>query len=132
MNILRALLIALCTGMALAQPAPPLAQWVDAELVTVQLVDDRFLPDKLTFRRGVLYRLRLENKGKEMHEFTAPEFFKTIEVKNPQVLEQGLPEVLLHPGEKKDLYLIARQPGRYPLICADHDWDGMVGEIAVQ
>ncbi|TMH63804.1 MAG: hypothetical protein E6H57_16640 [Betaproteobacteria bacterium] len=132
MNILRALLIALCTGMALAQPAPPLAQWVDAELVTVQLVDDRFLPDKLTFRRGVLYRLRLENKGKEMHEFTAPEFLAAIEVKNSDVLEPGLPEILLHPTERKDLYFVARQSGHYPLRCADHDWDGMVGEIDVQ
>src|SRR5437870_11808293 len=131
---MRALAIALWMGIAAAQPAPPAppAQWAQAELVTVQLIDDRFVPDKLAFKSGVLYRLRLENDGKEMHEFTAPEFFKTIEVKNPQVLEQGLPEVLLHPGEKKDLYLIARQPGRYPLICADHDWDGMVGEIAVQ
>ena len=23
-------------------------------------------------------------------------------------------------------------PGRYPLTCADHDWDGMVGEILVE
>ena len=131
---MRALAIALWMGIAAAQPAPPAppAQWARAELVTVQLIDDRFVPDKLAFKSGVLYRLRLENDGKEMHEFTAPEFFKTIEVKNPQVLEQGLPEVLLHPGEKKDLYLIARQPGRYPLICADHDWDGMVGEITVE
>ena len=119
---MKALAIALWIGLAAAQ---------QAALVTVQLVDDRFVPDKLAFKSGVLYQLRLENNGKEMHEFTAPEFFKTIEVKNPQVLEQGLPEVLLHPGEKKDLYLIARQPGRYPLICADHDWDGMLGEIEV-
>jgi uncharacterized cupredoxin-like copper-binding protein len=131
MALVRALLIALWTGIALAQPAPP-AERADAELVTVQLVDDRFLPDRLTFRRGVLYRLRLENNGKEMHEFTAPEFFAAIEVKNPDVLEPGLPEILLHPKTRKELYFIARRPGQYPLRCADHDWDGMVGEIDVQ
>jgi len=120
---MKALAIALWICLAAAQPA---------ELVTVQLIDDRFVPDKLAFKSGVLYQLRLENNGKEMHEFTAAEFFKAIEVKNPQVLEQGLPEVLLHPGDKKDLYFIARQPGHYPLSCADHDWDGMVGEIEVQ
>ena len=120
---MKALAIALWIGLAAAQ---------QAALVTVQLVDDRFVPDKLAFKSGVLYQLRLENNGKEMHEFTAAEFFKAIEVKNPQVLEQGLPEVLLHPGDKKDLYFIARQPGHYPLSCADHDWDGMVGEIEVQ
>jgi uncharacterized cupredoxin-like copper-binding protein len=123
MDPMKALAIALWIGLVAAQ---------QAELVTVQLIDDRFVPDKLAFRSGVLYRLRLENHGKEMHEFTAPEFFKTIEVKNPEVLEPGLPEVLLHPSESKDLYFVARQSGRYPLTCADHDWDGMVGEIVVQ
>ncbi|HZE59184.1 MAG TPA: cupredoxin domain-containing protein [Burkholderiales bacterium] len=121
---MRALLRALWVGIAAAQPA--------AEIVVMHLIDDRFVPDRLTFKAGTLYRLRLENDGKEMHEFTAPEFFKSIDVKNPEVLEQGLPEILLHPGDRKDLYFIARQPGRYPLTCADHDWDGMVGEIGVE
>ena len=74
----------------------------------------------------------LENHGKDMHEFTAPEFLAAIEVKNSDVLEPGLPEILLHPTERKDLYFVARQSGHYPLRCADHDWDGMVGEIDVQ
>ena len=111
-------------GIAAAQPR--------AQLVVVHLVDDRFVPDKLAFSTGALYQLRLANDGKEMHEFTSPEFFKAVDVKNPEVLEQGLPEVLVQPGSEKDLYFIARQPGRYPLTCADHDWDGMVGEIAIE
>ena len=106
--------------------------WTRAELVTVQLIDARFVPDKLTFRSGVPYRLRLENRGRDMHEFTAPEFIKTIEIRNPEVLEQAGNEVLVEPKAHKELYFIARKPGRYPLICADHDWDGMVGEITVE
>jgi uncharacterized cupredoxin-like copper-binding protein len=131
MRILSTLALALSVGVAAAQPAATV-QLAKAELVVVQLIDDSFVPDQLVFRSGVLYRLRLENDGKEMHEFTAPEFFKAIEVKNPEVLEQALPEVLLHPGDRKELYFIARQPGRYALRCADHDWDGMVGEIRVE
>lgn len=123
---MRALLLALWIATAAAQP------WAEAQLVVVHLIDDRFVPDKLAFKAGALYRLRLENDGREMHEFTAPEFFKSIEVKNPEVLEEGLPEILLQPGDRKDLYFVARQPGRYPLTCADHDWDGMIGEIAVE
>jgi uncharacterized cupredoxin-like copper-binding protein len=118
-------------GIAAAQVSPP-NQLTEAQLVVLHLVDDRFVPDRLVFRTGSLYRLHLENDGKEMHEFTAPEFFKTIDVKNPEVLEQGVAEVLLQPGDRKDLYFIARQPGRYALSCADHDWDGMVGEIGVE
>ena len=90
------------------------------------------MPEKLTFRRGVPYRLRLENRGTEMHEFTAPEFLKTVDVRNPEVLEQAGNEVLVHPKDQKELYFVANKPGRYPLICADHDWDGMIGEITVE
>ena len=106
--------------------------WSSARLVTVQLVDDRFLPEKLKFLAGVPYRLRLENNGTHMHEFTAPEFFKAIVVRNPDVLEQGQHEMLLQPKERKDLYFVAPGPGRYRLTCADHDWDGMTGEITVE
>jgi len=102
------------------------------QAVTVQLVEDRFVPDRLVFQHGVAYRLELRNDGKEMHEFTAPEFFKAIDVRNPEVLERRVPEVLLHPGERKELRFVARAAGRYALSCADHDWDGMTGEIVVE
>ncbi len=103
-----------------------------ARLVTVQLLDDRFVPEKLGFQHGVLYHLHLENNGTAMHEFTAPEFFKAIDVKNPEVLESGRNELLLQPGTRKDLYFVAPNPGRYALTCADHDWDGMTGNIVVE
>ena len=106
--------------------------WGNARLVTVGLVDDQFVPDKLTFKSGVAYRMRLLNQGKEMHEFTAPQFIKTLEVRNPEVLEKAGNEVLVQPGGQKDLLFVAKTPGRYPLTCADHDWDGMVGEITVE
>ena len=104
----------------------------DAQVLTVRLVDDQFVPDKLTFRVGIPYVLRLENRGQEMHEFTAPEFITTIQIANPDVLEQAGNEVLVEPGKAKELRFVARKPGRYPLICADHEWDNMVGEITVE
>lgn len=42
--------------------------WAGAVLVTVQLIDDRFVPDKLVFRRGVAYRLHMENSGDDIIE----------------------------------------------------------------
>ena len=117
-------LLAMTASLALAQGSE--------ERIVVHLVDDRFVPDKLVFRPGVDYRLELRNDGKEMHEFTAPEFFKAVAIRNPEVLERAAPEVLLQPGERKELRFAAQQPGRYPLTCADHDWDGMVGEILVE
>jgi uncharacterized cupredoxin-like copper-binding protein len=93
---------------------------------------DRFRPDHLGFRQGVRYRLRLENSGAQLHEFTAPAFFKAIDLANPDVLAAGGQEVILQPGEWKEVYFAARQPGRYRLTCADHDWASMVGEIVIE
>ena len=106
--------------------------WSSAKEVTVRLVDERFEPSKLVFMHGVPYRLRLQNTGHHMHEFTAPEFLKAVEVRNPEVLEPAKNEVLLQPGTTKDLYFVAPRAGRYELTCADHDWDGMTGSITVE
>ena len=122
------LLLGVLSGTAQAADV----DWATAAVVTVQLVDDQFKPDKLSFRNGVPYRLRLQNRGKETHEFTAPEFIKTLELGNPQVLESSGQEVLVAPGQDKEFLFVPRKPGRYQLDCADHDWDGMVGEITVE
>jgi len=106
--------------------------WAGAQLVTVQLIDDKFVPDKLVFKQGTPYRLRLENRGEDVHEFTAPGFLATLEVRNREVLDAGGKEIALQPGQKKELYFIARRSGKYPLVCANHDWDGMDGEITVE
>jgi uncharacterized cupredoxin-like copper-binding protein len=107
--------------------------WASARLVTVEMVDDRFIPDKLVFQRGVPYRLHLANNGADMHEFTAPDFLKAIAIRNPDVLERTRQdEVLLQPKEQKDLYFVAQKSGLYRLTCANHDWDNMVGNITIE
>lgn len=106
--------------------------WSNAQLVTVHLIDDRFIPDKLSFRHDVRYHLRLKNDGTSMHEFTAPEFLKAIDVMNADALEPEGNGMVLQPEQQKDLYFVPRKPGQYGLTCADHDWDGMVGEITVE
>jgi len=117
---------------ALGADAPAGVDWTAAQVVRVELVDERFVPDKLTFRAGVAYRLHLENTGTEMHEFTAPEFFRSVTLRNPEVLDVPLREVSLQPNQSRDVYFIPRVAGRYQLTCADHDWAGMVGEITVE
>ena len=108
------------------------ADWAKARLVTVVTVEYRFQPDHLVFRRGVAYRLHVVNRGHELHELTVPEFLKTVEMRNPEVLNREHTELVLQPGEQKDLYFVAKQPGRYDMRCADHDWAGMTGDILVK
>jgi uncharacterized cupredoxin-like copper-binding protein len=102
-----------------------------AATVNLIMVDYRFNPDHLTFQHDVRYRLHMENHGKETHEVTAPTFFASATIDNPDVLNREHTEVVVQPGDVKDMYLTAHKPGTYDLRCSDHDWDGMVGGITV-
>ena len=106
--------------------------WSKAETVTVVTSEYGFEPNRLTFRAGAPYRLHLENRGKDLHEFTAPAFLQNAEIRNRDAVNADRTEISIQPGEQKDVYLVPRQPGRYPLACADHDWAGMTGEITVE
>lgn len=103
-----------------------------AATINLTMVDYRFNPEHLTFRHDVRYRLHMENHGKETHEVTAPTFFATATIENPNVLNREHTEVVMQPGDVKDMYLTAHKPGTYDLRCSDHDWNGMVGGITVE
>ena len=47
------------------------------------------------------------------------------------VATNGGTDLVVQPGQSVQILLIAPPKGQYSLICADHDWDGMVGSIAV-
>jgi plastocyanin len=106
--------------------------WAHPKPMTVTMVDNRFQPDHLTFQAGQAYTLHLVNRGKEMHEFTAPEFFKAAHVRDMSGLANGGTDVVVQPGQSAAIVLVAPPAGHYPLSCADHDWDGMLGQIDVR
>jgi uncharacterized cupredoxin-like copper-binding protein len=129
LQILVTTLLALA-GIILAAPV------TRSEPQTIKLdlfmVDYKFIPNHLAFQHDVHYRLHMENHGKETHEVTAPTFFATAKIDNPEVLNREHTEVVMQPGETKDLFLTAHRPGTYDLRCSDHDWNGMVGGITVE
>jgi uncharacterized cupredoxin-like copper-binding protein len=100
--------------------------------IDVTMTDYRFVPDHLTFEQGINYRLHLENHGNDTHEFTAPVFFATTGIGNPDALNREHTEVVVDPGESKDVFLTPHSAGTYDLRCSDHDWAGMVGGIVVR
>ena len=106
--------------------------WSKAQLVTVITVEYAFEPNHLVFRSDIPYRLHVENHGRELHELTAPDFFKAVELRNPEVLNPEHTEIVLQPNEQKDLYFVTMRPGHYNMWCADHDWAGMTGDITVE
>jgi uncharacterized cupredoxin-like copper-binding protein len=105
-----------------------------AEPTTVKVVlsEYKFVPDRIAFQHGIRYRLHLENAGAELHEFTAAAFFKSATIENPEVLNADHTDLVLQPHESKDIILVPRRKGSYSLVCADHDWEGMVGKITVK
>jgi uncharacterized cupredoxin-like copper-binding protein len=118
---------------ALALAGLPAAGAVAADLVQVRLVDDKFDPAEIVLEHGKPYRLHIENVGHEMHEFFARTFFHAAQVPDAaSVLSNEASEIVLQPGQSRDIDLVAPAPGTYELTCPDHDWDGMVGKIVVR
>ena len=106
--------------------------WSAAQPVSLTTVEYAFEPSHLVFRRDVAYRLHVENHGRELHELTAPDFFKSIELRNTAVLNPERTEIVLRPDEQREIYFVALRPGHYDMWCADHDWAGMTGTITVE
>jgi uncharacterized cupredoxin-like copper-binding protein len=106
--------------------------WSKARLVTMTTVEYSFEPNHLILRLDIPYRLHVENHGRELHELTAPDFFKAVELRNPEALNREHTEIVLQPNEQKDLYFLTLRPGHYRMWCADHDWAGMTGDITVE
>jgi uncharacterized cupredoxin-like copper-binding protein len=105
--------------------------WSKAEVVAVKMTEYSFEPDHLSFRRGVPYRLHLQNTGSEIHDFSAPDFFRTISLRDTTALGSYGTSIVLKPGEQTNIDFVAPRPGTYELKCADHDWAGMTGMISV-
>ena len=112
--------------------------WSKAETVNVALADFDFEPAALSFQSGNIYRLHLENNGKETHFFAAEGFFKAIasnwlEQKEGNIAHPLLREIALSPGESKDLTFIAVTKGSYELHCSApfHEGMGMKSSITI-
>lgn len=118
-------------GVLLAIPALAADHWAHARSMTVVMVDNRFEPDHLIFQHRQAYRLHLENRGTDLHEFTAPVFLKAAIIRDKRLLANNGGDIVVQSGTSVDIFLIAPAKGQYDLTCADHDWDGMTGTIAV-
>ena len=127
-SMIRPLILSLLALPVCAHAADP---WAHPQVVTVIMVDNRFEPDHVTFEHGKTYQLHLENHGKDLHEFTAPAFLRAATIKDKHLLANGGKDIVVQPGKSTNILLIAPAKGQYDLICADHDWDGMVGSITV-
>jgi uncharacterized cupredoxin-like copper-binding protein len=105
--------------------------WSGAQRVEIRMIEYELVPNELRLRRGELYQLHLVNAGKEGHDFTAPDFFTAVEVKNADALNASGTSIFLQPAQTADIYFIARNAGLFAPRCADHDWAGMTATIVI-
>ncbi len=123
---------AVLTGLLASLASPGRADPAAPTTIELGMVEYRFIPDHLTLRPGAPYRLVLDNRGAEVHEFTAPALIAASTIENPDILDASGKAVVVKPGERRELRFIAPAAGRYPFSCADHDWAGMTGEVFVR
>ena len=106
--------------------------WSKAQRVEIRMTEYEFVPDQLTLRHGEPYRLHLVNAGKEGHDFTAPDFFRSAIVRDTGAFNETRSSVFLQPQQTVDIYLVVQNPGLFAPRCADHDWAGMTATIVVE
>ena len=125
------------TAPGAAAPVASAVDWSRAEQVDVTLVDFSFRPSRIVLERGRPYRLHLENRGSGGHNFDAPDFFRSVVLREDAATElrEGKGAVELARDEVKDVYLVPIRAGTFPLECSHllHAIIfGMTGEIEVR
>ena len=120
----------------LALTSPSLGHAADSarstEPLTVVMLEYRFVPNHIVLKVGQRYELHMENRGVEMHEFTAPAFLRAAIIPDKHLLSNGGTDIVVPAGQSVTVILTAPAKGQYDLICADHDWEGMTGTITVE
>ena len=106
--------------------------WSKAQPLTIVTKNYKFQPKHLKLKSGTAYRLHIENTGSETHEFNAAKLFRHSDIGDMAALNTDHTEVVVQPGQAKDLLLQPKKAGKYKLVCPDHDWAGMVGDITVE
>jgi len=149
MRLARRVAILLCLAAAgCAAPAPiepppgaeeglPGVDWSRAETVSVSLSEFAFSPTAITLRGGHPVRLRLVNSGNIAHDFTSPDFFRSVALRpedetGARALAAG-GSVEVPAGQTRELLLVPLSPGRYAFECSHpfHATLGMRGEVVV-
>ncbi len=114
------------------------ANWDTMKTVTIELSEYAFTPKEITLTASQPYVVKVVNKGKVKHEFTAEDFFGLVAFRKAQdasgEFKAWAPrEVEVFPGKEVELYLIPTQAGTYKLVCEieGHLEAGMSGTITV-
>ena len=147
--------LALGASLVIADAAGDLSRQ-EPIVVTVELGkpgQHGFVPDKLRFETGKLYKLVLKNPSNDPHYFTSHGFTQLIYTRKVQVVQErdgklttlaefkgAIREIEVYPGQTAEWWFVPVAAGRATdLRCGIVDKDGkthadhgMVGEIVIE
>jgi uncharacterized cupredoxin-like copper-binding protein len=111
--------------------------WTRARHYDVILDEFHFAPSRIVLRNGEPYALRLDNRGRFRHTFTAPEFFRAVAFRPGAAAteaEQSGGSLSIAAGEVVEIEFVPLQAGIYALECTRplHGLFGMTGDILVE
>ena len=107
--------------------------WSAAEVITLQLDDDVFVPEEIKFEKNKPYKLILNNiSDQAKHDLVDLSFFHSIVIKRVTVagVSVNTPHVhnlMLRPNSKANLFFVPITTGEYEVFCSvpDHRENGM-------
>jgi len=106
--------------------------------VTVELTEMAFTPKNLVLEAGKPYVIKMVNKGKVKHEFTASKFFRSaairkVENDSSEVKAPFFTEIEVLAGKTVELFVVPVTTGSFETLCeiAGHREAGMEGTITV-
>lgn len=100
--------------------------------------DLMFVPNKLNFETGKLYKLVLRNPSRDKHYFTALRFAAAVWTRKVETekseIKGTVREIEIKPGGTVEWFFVPVQAGTFPVECSipGHAAAGMVGRIEVR
>lgn len=106
--------------------------------IPVQATEFRFEPASLTVKKGQRVRIKLENRGTQLHDFSADAPTERVIARSTGDHAHETPPAKLHvsaaPGKAGTLTFTATATGTFPFWCSvsGHREAGMVRQMTVQ
>ena len=132
LTVARPVVVLCALLLATSARAQPAVDWSKAQTVNLLMVDDRFVPDHLSFQHGVPYRFTWRTTARTCTSSPRRSSLPMPSCAIRACWRMAARRSVVQPGAEVDVYLVPMKAGTFRLICADHDWDGMVGEITVE
>ena len=124
----------------LQRPAIAAADWANVSEVVVELNDNNYEPDDLSFKVGKPYKLVLRNIGNAVHDMVGGSFFNPetialwmVNTRVGRVTADNINSVYIRPKQEAELWFVPVKAGSFSFFCSisGHREAGMEGGVKI-